>query len=288
MKAAITANGQTPDAPRKVMDDPAVYKRVAPARPLAAIDDAEIAIAREIQAAFLPKTCKGCEGARIAARRLTSGSIGGDFHDFIVGPEGRYSLIIGDVVGHGVHSALAMALVLGTIRALGPRAKSPLPVLQQINRLLCRINDDMETNLLTCSLFYGVVDRGTQILRFCNAGHPYPLLHTKNGALLKLWSTCPLLGVTPDLDCSAIPLAMRFIERGFFYTDGITEARSAADEFFGMERTQKIFEHTLNLSVEAQVDAILGAVRDHVGSDQVLTDDASAFIVDFETANQSD
>ena len=274
--------GQALDAFRVAAHAPARQEREGPKRPLAGIDDAEIAIAREIQAAFLPKTCQGCEGATIAARRLTSGSIGGDFHDFVVGPDGRYSLIIGDVVGHGVHSALAMALVLGAIRALGPRAESPLPLLQQINRFLCRINDDLETTVLMCSLFYGVVDRGTQILRYCNAGHPYPLMHTKNRTVLKLWPNCPLLGVGPDLDCHAIPLGLRFIERGLFYTDGITEARSCTGKFLGVGRTQQIFEDTLNLSVEEQADALMGAVRDHVGYDRVLADDASVFIVSFE------
>jgi len=282
VRIAIKGGEPALDASGKVTDDPAAHERVRSTRPLAAIDDAEIAIAREIQAAFLPKTCQGCEGARIAARRLTCGSIGGDFHDFIVGPDERYSLIIGDVVGHGVHSALAMALVLGAIRALGPRAESPLPVLQQINRLLDRINDGLETSVLTCSLFYGVIDRETQTLRFCNAGHPYPLVRMKSGAVLKLWANCPLLGVSPDLDCSVIPLGLRFVERGFFYTDGIPEARSSTGEFFDAERTQQTFEDTLNLSVEGQVDAILRAVRDHVGSDRVLTDDATAFIVSFE------
>ena len=275
---------QALDAFRKVTDHPAVHERGAPTRPLAVIDDAEIAIAREIQDAFLPKTCQGCEGARIAARRLTSGSIGGDFHDFIVGSNRRYSLIIGDMIGHGIHSALAMALVLGAIRALGPRAESPLPVLQQINRLLDRINNELETGILTCSLFYGVVDRRTQTLRFCNAGHPYPLLRTKSGAVLKLWANCPPLGVAPDLDCSIIPVGLRFVERGFFYTDGIPEARSATGEFLDAERTQQTFEDTLSLSVEGQVDAILRTVRDHVGLDRVLTDDATAFIVSFEPA----
>ncbi len=256
---------------------------LTPTPPLAAVNDTEIAIAREIQAAFLPKTCKGCEGARIAARRLTSGNIGGDFHDFIVGADGRYSLVIGDVVGHGVHSALAMALVLGAVRALGPHAQSPLPVLQEINRLLHRVNEGLRTDLLTCSLFYGIVDHQSQVLDFCNAGHPYPLVRTTSGTVLKLWSNCTLLGVLPQLDCDNImSIGLPHLERALFYTDGITEARSSEGKFLGLDRTQQVFEETSNLTVEEQVEAILKAVRDHIGSGRSLDDDVTAFVVEFD------
>jgi sigma-B regulation protein RsbU (phosphoserine phosphatase) len=254
---------------------------LAPTRPLAAIGVAEIAIARQIQSAFLPARCKGCKGARIAARRLTSGSIGGDFHDFIVGSDGRYSLIIGDVVGHGVHSALAMALVLGAIRALGSRTESPLPVVHLINELLCRINDDLETNVLTTSLFYGVVDRRTQTLQYCNAGHPYPLMATKNGVLLKLWATCRPLGVAPEIDSDVIPLSLRVVERALFYTDGLTEARSPSGEFLGVDRIGRVFERTAQLPIGAQADALMDEVARHAGHEQPLNDDATAIVASF-------
>ena len=247
----------------------------------AVVDETEIAIAREIQAAFLPKTCKGCEGARIAARRLTSGSIGGDFHDFIVGPGGRYSLIIGDVVGHGVHSALGMALVLGTIRALGPGADSPFPVMQRINDLLCRINDRLRRYLVLCSLFYGIVDPMREVMQFGNAGHPYPLVWTHSGQVLKLWATCSLLGVSPELEGESIPLPLGHVGRTIFYTDGVTEALSPSGESLGADRVQQVLERTLQLPVEAQADALMDEVARHTGHDQPLKDDATVIAADF-------
>ncbi len=254
---------------------------LAPRRQLSDIDDAEIAIAREIQSAFLPTTCKGCEGVSTAARRQPSGSVGGDLHDFVVARDGRYSVIIGDVIGHGLHSALGMALVLGAIRALGPGADSPFPVMQRINDLLCRINDRMRKNLVLCSLCYGIVDPMREVLRFCNAGHPYPLVWTHNGQVLKLRATCTLLGVSPELEGESMSLPLGQVRRAIFYTDGATEARSPSGNFLGVGRVQQVLEQTSQLSVEAQADALMAEIACHVGQDLPLNDDATMIVADF-------
>ena len=232
----------------------------APPLPPAVADETEIAIARDIQAALLPPKCKGCEGVSTAARRRTSQSVGGDFHDFVVAKDGRYSLIIGNVVGHGLHSALGMALVLGAIRVLGPASDSPFPVMQRINDLLCRINDRMRESVVLCSLFYGIVDPMQEVVHFCNAGHPYPLIWTHSGQVLKPWATCPPLGVAPELEGEAIPLPLGHVERTIFYTDGVTEARSPSGESLGVDRVQQVLEQTLHLPVEAQADALMAEV----------------------------
>jgi len=249
--------------------------------PLAAIDDAEVAIAREIQAAFLPPKCKGCEGVSTAARRRTSGSVGGDFHDFVLNKDGQYSLVIGDVIGHGLHSALGMALVLGAIRALGPGVLSPLPVMQRINDLLGRINDRLRGHLVLCSLFYGIVDPTREVMRFCNAGHPYPLVWTHSGQVLTLASTCPPLGVMPELEGGSKTLPLEHVRRAIFYTDGVTEARSLAGEFLGVDRVQQVLKQTLQLPVEAQADVLMAEVARHAGHDQPLNDDATVIVADF-------
>ncbi len=249
--------------------------------PLAATDDTEVAIAREIQAAFLPPECTGCEGVNTAARRRPSGSVGGDFHDFVLNIDGQYSLVIGDVIGHGLHSALGMALVLGAIRALGPGVLSPLPVTQRINELLCRINTRLREHLVLCTLFYGIVDPAREVMRFCNAGHPYPLVWTRSGQVLSLSSTCPPLGVTPEWKGVAMMVPLRHVRRAVFYTDGVTEARSPTGDFLGVDRMQQILERTSSLPVAAQADALLSEVARHVGDGKPLNDDATVIVADF-------
>ena|GEM_PF-1583917 len=251
------------------------------------LETSEIALAREVQAAFLPKICSGCRGTRIASRRLTSNDIGGDFHDFIVDTDGRYSLVIGDVAGHETYSALVMALVLGAVRVLGSHAQSPPSVLREINRLLCRVNDELQTTVMTCSLFYGVVDPRARTLQFCNAGHPCPLVWTESGQVLKLKGTCRLLGALSDLACEPMSLRLDHVKRVFLYTDGITEARSQTGEFFGLERLQQVFERTSGFPIDAQVEAILRTVHDHAGPESPLNDDITAIVADFASTTKS-
>jgi sigma-B regulation protein RsbU (phosphoserine phosphatase) len=245
------------------------------------VDEAEVAIAREIQAAFLPQTCRGCEGVSTAARRRTSGSVGGDFHDFIATPGGPYSVIIGDVSGHGLHSALGMALVLGAIRALGSGSISPQPVMQRINDVLCRVNDRLNEHLVLCSMFFGIVDPAREVMRFCNAGHPEPLIWTRDGERLTMPATGPPLGVVPGLDGEAETLSLGNVRRAVFYTDGVTEARSTSGAFLGDDRVRSVLEQTSRLAVEQQADALMDVVARHVGTDQPVNDDVTVIVADF-------
>ena len=143
----------------------------------------EIEVARRVQAAFLPKTCEVCTGIQVVARHRMSRGIGGDLYDFIPGKDGTYSLVIGDVIGHELFSALVMSLIFGAIHAVGPRSGSPVDVVKLVNDLVCRLNDELRSGVLLCSLFYGTVDPRQQQMEYVNAGHPAPILWRGDGSM---------------------------------------------------------------------------------------------------------
>ena len=92
-------------------------------------DEIEMALAAQLQEALRPRTCPlHCPNQNAAARSRMCGSIGGDFHDFLRLNEDQIALVIGDVVGHGVHSALVMAHILGFLRQADDRRGRPAEI----------------------------------------------------------------------------------------------------------------------------------------------------------------
>ncbi|MFP3937089.1 MAG: SpoIIE family protein phosphatase, partial [Phycisphaerae bacterium] len=76
--------------------------------------DVELALAAELQAALLPRECPDdCPHQKAAARNRMSGAVGGDFYTFLRLHRDQIAILIGDVVGHGVHAALVMSQIMG-------------------------------------------------------------------------------------------------------------------------------------------------------------------------------
>lgn len=236
------------------------------------------AIAQRVQEAFLPKTCPTCKSVRLAARHEMSNGIGGDLYDFVPLGEHRYSLVIGDVIGHDMTSALVMSLIFGAVHTAGPRAGSPIDVLELVNQMLCDMNEKMSTHTLVCSLFLGVVDADAQEIRYANAGHPGPLFLDHGGDVHELDSTCALLGVDSRLERDVERLDLRPMRRGLLYTDGVTEARRG-ETCFGEKRLAGHLRETREQSVHDAIDEIRTSVLDF--ADGQLADDMTLVLADF-------
>lgn len=236
-------------------------------------------VAKQVQAALLPKICHRCSGAHVVARHRMSQAVGGDLYDFVAAERGRYSLVIGDVVGHEVFSALVMSLVFGAIHTAGPKAVSPLHVIAFVNDLLCDLNDEMRSHLMITSLFFGTVDPRRKTMVYANAGHPPPVVYRRDDRIYELGATCPVLGVTRQLDRSEACVDLKDVHRLLLYTDGISEARDAAGRFLGAEGIIEILSSCRDLSVEATLDRLFERALGIVDVRQA--DDMTAVLADF-------
>ncbi len=118
--------------------------------------------------------------ARLASSPLCyrpARAVGGDFYDVIELPGGRLGLVIGDVTDKGVPAAMVMAATRSVLRASAARLHEPGAVLARVNDSVCP--DIPENMFVTC--FYAVLDPASGALRYANAGHNVPLLHTPDG-----------------------------------------------------------------------------------------------------------
>jgi len=203
-------------------------------------DAREIEEARRIQRQLLPATMPEIEGIEIASSWQPASGVGGDCFDAIAHGRTRAGVSIADVVGKGIPAALLMSNLQASIRAFALDRTQPSELCLQINRVLC--GHIAEGRFI--SFFYCIIDTEDGTLTYCNAGHYPPVLVRASGAVERLTAGGPVLGVLQAGSYEQDSVALGSGDRVVMYTDGITEARNAADEEFGEDRlVASIVEH---------------------------------------------
>lgn len=224
--------------------------------------------ARAIQQALLPKSSPYIPGFAISGLSLPAGAVGGDWYDFIPLGEKRWGLVLADVSGKGTAAALLMSATRGMLRSLAEACCTPGEVLSKLNRLMM---DDFPNGRFV-TMIYAVLDAEKRTLSFASAGHLPPLLIDGAGARFLTSEQGMPLGLGCG-DFSEATFSLPEGSRAVFYSDGITEAESPADEQFGAERLQA---HAA--SPEATAESILADVRSFANG-AGLRDDASVIFI---------
>lgn len=194
------------------------------------MQDRELERAREIQESLLPKSIPQVPGFEVAAAWHPARVVGGDYYDVMRIGDGRLAICIADVVGKGVSAALLMANVQATVRAFAHDLISPA-------WLCSRVNEVLQSNIASdkfVTFFIGILDVGARTLRYCNAGHPYPLLMSF-GSVRQLDQGGAVLGVFSDWKYDDSIVDLNPGDRLFLFTDGITEAEEANGREFGVD-----------------------------------------------------
>jgi len=193
----------------------------------------ELEIAKRVQAGLFPQKLPPMRTLEYAGTCIQARQVGGDYYDFLDLGQERLGLLIGDISGKGIAAAILMASLQANLRSQCAIA------LDQPERLLCSVNQlfyENTTESAYATLFFAEYDDHAQRLRYVNCGHLCALLLRADGALEKLESTTTVLGLFKDWDCSVGERRIFGGDTLAFYTDGITESFSDAEEEFGERR----------------------------------------------------
>lgn len=242
----------------------------------------ELAIGQRIQLSLLPATTPVHSGWEFAAVYQAARQVGGDFYDFIDLPKDaqdaevcRLGMVIADVTGKGVPAALMMAFTRAIIRTTSLSEPSPAAVLERLNQML--VQDNRSQLFLTA--FYIALDLHSGRLTFANGGHDQPLwIQASTGECQELKARSFLLGAFENISLEERQLVIASGDLLVFYTDGVTEARSANNEFFGEERLQAIVLENRAASPDQIAQAILQSLHGFVG-DAAQSDDITLVII---------
>jgi serine phosphatase RsbU (regulator of sigma subunit) len=201
-------------------------------------------LAKEVQQALLPRSNPEIKGLDIASASVYCDETGGDYYDFFI-PEqpdaGRISIVVGDVSGHGISSALLMT----TARAFF-RQRSALPgkisaVVSDVNRLLVH---DVADSGSFMTLFFLSIDRQNRKLSWVRAGHdPAVFYDPRTGTVEELRGSGMAMGIDGDHNYQQFTrenlASGQIILMG---TDGIWEAQNSKGEMFGKDTIYRIIE----------------------------------------------
>jgi serine phosphatase RsbU (regulator of sigma subunit) len=186
----------------------------------------EARIARTLQRDLLP-VLQPVPGMVTAGRYVGAEGgveVGGDWYDVFPVPHGAVGLVIGDVMGHGLDAAHGMSQVRTALRVCAHDASSPAGVLDRLDRLVSFFD------LALTTAVYGTLvrRRGGAVLRYCNAGHPPPLVRWPDGRVSQLDGGSSWLLGGPTAQLGPRGDAVVQLPSGavlVLYTDGLVERR---------------------------------------------------------------
>jgi serine phosphatase RsbU (regulator of sigma subunit) len=237
----------------------------------------ELTLAGRIQASFLPDRMPDLPGWQLAVSLLPARSTTGDFFDFIQLSEHKWVVIIADVADKGIGPALYMALSRTLLRTFATQyPNEPERVLRLTNR---RILNDARAHLFV-TLFYGILDAQTGLLRYCNAGHNPPLLFrpSNDGSARRLDKTGIPIGIDDEAVWEFAELTIQPEDVLVLYTDGVTEAQNQDGVFFDEDLLQEAVEDQLGSSAYNIQSSILTNLQEFVG-DYTQTDDITLMVL---------
>ncbi|MEW6264629.1 MAG: SpoIIE family protein phosphatase [Thermodesulfobacteriota bacterium] len=202
--------------------------------------ESELNIAAQIQKSILPSTFPPFPERsefELFAFMKPAREIGGDFYDFFFLDDQTLALVIADVSGKGVPSALFMMVSRTLIKSFARQGKTPAEVLAETNDLLCQGNE--AAMFVTVFLAYYDVANGR--LRYANGGHNPVMVLQANEVLRELKvKGGPALGFQEGLPYRMGEDSLNTDDLLVFYTDGVTEAVSGESDMFGLTRFKKI------------------------------------------------
>ncbi len=234
----------------------------------------ELDVARRIQRSLTPRSLPqegwfvGCGSSE------SSHQVGGDYYDVVaIGPD-TWSLVVADVSGKGVSSALLASFLQGAF--LGASCATDIPeVFARVNTFL---NDRAETGKYA-TMFYAKLDIAGY-LSYANAGHCAPMLVRATGEIESLEATSLPVGLVSGTTFALAHRNLAPRDRIVLYSDGVTEAQNDAGEFFGRKRLREAIQGSAGADCAELHAVIQQAIVDFTaGAEQA--DDLTLLVVEY-------
>ena len=238
--------------------------------------DEDLALAARVQQSIAPQSL-AWGGMRVDTYYHPVRSIGGDFGLVNSLDEEHLHLIVCDVSGHGIGSALVANRLYTEILA-ELRSGTPLgEMLRQLNRFVMQ---SIGGSFVYFTIAAARLDRGGRRMTFAAAGHPPAMIVTPGEDPRLLESRSTVLGALPDPvpPDPALEVDLRPGDRVVLYTDGITDVFDSRGEMLGVSGVQKFVRETSRLPLGEMKQGILDRVA--AWREGPATDDVSLVLLE--------
>jgi sigma-B regulation protein RsbU (phosphoserine phosphatase) len=241
-------------------------------------------LAREVQQSLLPLEDPMISGLDIAGISIYCDETGGDYYDYYIGSGEidikKVSLVVGDVSGHGLASALLMAAARALLRQRTSLPGSVADIVTDVNR---ELSSDVDASGNFMTLFYLSIDSQCRTMQWVRAGHdPAIFFDPSTDTFDELQGRGIALGVDKSWvyhESENAKLAEGQII--FIGTDGIWETRNAQNQMFGKEPIYDIIRQKSAASAAEIIKAVISALNQFRG-DAASEDDVTMVVIKVE------
>ncbi|WP_441249531.1 SpoIIE family protein phosphatase [Kitasatospora sp. McL0602] len=249
-------------------DDLSLAEELA-ARAAVAVDNArrysrEHSMATTLQRSLLPGSLPGATALDVAFRYLPArAGVGGDWFDVIRLPGFRTALVVGDVVGHGIHAAVSMGRLRTAVLNFSALDLPPDEVLGRLDELVAQLDGEAEeaggSEITGSTCMYAVYDPVSGMCSLASAGHLGPALVAPDGSV-----DYPEVAVSPPLGIGGHPFEVTELRLAagsqlVLFTDGLVESRNRdLDE--GLDRLRSALARDGWRSPDEVCRAVTGAM----------------------------
>ncbi|NLI79504.1 MAG: SpoIIE family protein phosphatase [Candidatus Riflebacteria bacterium] len=229
----------------------------------------ELATAQALQTMLSPGKALALPGFEIYGRCLTFSELGGDYFDYFPVGEQTACVVIGDVSGHGVRSALLMAMAKAIVWDSSKRGVPPEGTLERLEEMIrATVGREM---MLTMIISY--LDLPTGRLSLHSAGHCHPFITRDDGSgeIATPPSSFPLGMGNPRMKARGQKRFGEFStvlhpnDRVFFYTDGLPEILSPAGKQFGYDPLEELFRSCRADTPEGDFVTVMTTLQEYHG-----------------------
>ena len=243
---------------------------------------AELSLASKIQLDMIPSEFPEepeKTGVDIYGSMTPAKEVGGDFYDFYKVDEDHLALVMADVSGKGVPGALFMMTtkVMTENAITADNIDDPAQIVETLNEQICKHNEEE----MFVTLWLGILDIRTGVVKAVNAGHEYPMIKQPEGSFeIMRDKHCFILGGMEGIKYKEYEFTMKHGAKLFLYTDGVPEATNADNEMFGFDRTVETLRSAEDDSPKAILQAVNDSVNEFIG-DTTQFDDMTMLCVHY-------
>lgn len=231
----------------------------------------ELELAKKIQNATLSIPFTN-EKLAIASFYEPSNELSGDMFSFYKIDDEQYGVIMIDVMGHGISSALITISLFSLFQSLMAKGEATISILQQLDQYLLLLFGNSSDIKHYATILYMTIHTSKQEIEYINAGHPTAFIYNEEETIL-LPSTNPPVGLFEGVEFKTKKISYNKFSRLFLYTDGITDV-VPQNQLIAL--LKKSVMNPLD-NVKEEIVQFLHKQKDHIDE----TDDQSFILIDF-------
>jgi len=231
----------------------------------------------EVQQKLLPKSDPRFKGLDIAGQSYYCEETGGDYYDYLQEDENKIDLVVGDVSGHGISSALLMSSARAFLRQRSSMGGSILEIITDVNR---QLTEDVEDSGQFMTLFYGRVNIIEKTFNWVRAGHDAAFFYDRHSDIFEELGGQGLpLGVSEEAVHEELQRRIKPGQIIVIGTDGIWETHNPQGVMFGKDNLQRIIRDQAAQSAREILMAVMEALEDYRDRQKKKEDDITLVVI---------